>query len=351
MLIVMIINNNTIKSLILCALLFILTSCQQKTHTVSTHQLYVFGTLVEINVWHDNPEHVRLAIDEISDTFGLMHHQWHAWKPGRLHEINQSLRSGKSVALYPEEANFIQQTIYQSKLSEHLFNPVMGELIDLWGFHADEYPLLTPPPAMQSITHLLDEHLTVDVLSLDGLNLSSSNPRVWLDYGGIAKGYAVDRAIRILNQHDINNAIVNAGGDLRSIGSKGRSPWRIAIQSPTNWSMVAEIEVNQDEAIFTSGNYQRYKEFDGKRYSHIIDPRTGMPVNQIVSATVIADSGIAADAAATALVVAGSEQWQNTAKQMGIKQALIINENDVCFATKDMISRLEQLSIVCESIE
>ena len=182
------------------------------------------------------------------------------------------------------------------------------------------------------------------------MKISSNNPNLWLDFGGIAKGYAIDRAIKILSKHHINNAIINAGGDLRSIGSKGQTPWRIAIQSPTDWSMLAELVINGDESVFTSGNYQRYKEFDGQRYSHIINPNTGMPVAEIISATVVADNGIVADAAATALVVAG-DQWPLVAELMGIKQVLIINEQLQCLGSAAMIKRLENLSIDCQAVD
>jgi len=347
----MIINSilNIKRSLLLCVLF--LAACQQQTTAVSKHQLFVFGTLVEINIWHHDAKQTQQAVDEISDTFNTMHHQWHAWKSGRLSTINQALRAGQSIQVTVEEAEFIQQTIEQARLSDHLFNPVIGELIHLWGFHTDDYPLLTPPPSEAEIKRLVEQQLSVEDLSFDGLQLSSLKPSAWLDFGGIAKGYAVDRAIKILVNHDIANAIVNAGGDLRSIGSKDQTPWRVAIQSPTDWTLVAELLIDGDESVFTSGNYQRYKEFDGQRYAHIINPKTGLPVSEVVSATVISKTGIAADAAATALVVAGSDNWLKTAQQMGIDQVLIINDQQQCLGTSAMIKRLENLSMTCQALD
>lgn len=351
MLMIMIINTNINKLLTCLICVMLLSACSHPASQISEHQLYVFGTLVEINVWHHDDRQTQASIDQISDTFNAMHHQWHAWKPGRLTSINDSLRNGQTVFLNQEEADFLQATISYAQHSNHLFNPAIGELINLWGFHTDDYPLLTPPPAAAEIDHLLNQQLTVDLLKIDGLALSSDNPHIWLDFGGIAKGYAVDRAIQILQHHEINHAIVNAGGDLRSIGNKGETPWRIAIQSPTDWSMVAELLIEKDEAVFTSGNYQRYKEFDGQRYAHIINPKTGMPVVEVVSATVVAATGIHADAAATALVVAGTDGWPAIAKQMNIEQALIINDQMQCYGTQAMIKRLENLSMNCQSVD
>lgn len=342
--------NTYFNKFIFCGLsALFLAACTQPNEQVSKHQLLVFGTLVEINVWSNNLQKTQLAVDEISNTFNTMHHQWHAWKPGRLSEINRALRSSESTELNQEELEFIQQTIDLARQSKHHFNPAIGELIHLWGFHADDYPLLTPPPTEAEIKKLTDQQLTVDNLNLNGLQISSDNPHLWLDLGGIAKGYAIDRAVEILKKHQLNSAIINAGGDLRSIGSKGKIPWRVAIQSPSDWSMLAELVIKGDESVFTSGNYQRYKEFDGQRYSHIINPITGMPVKNIVSATVVADNGITADAAATALVVAG-DQWPVIAKQMGIEMALIINQQHQCMGTASMIARLENLTIDCQVV-
>lgn len=339
------------KILIFSLLLLFLTACQDQHKQSSTHQLFVFGTLVDISIWHNDTEQTQQAIDEISTLFNQMHHHWHAWKPGRLSEINQQLRAGHSVMLTAEESAFIKRSLELAAQSDYLFNPLIGELIHLWGFHTDDYPLLTPPPTDQQIQMLLKNPLFIDTIAFAQQSISSNNPHVWFDFGGIAKGYAVDQAIDILAKHGIDNAIVNAGGDLRSVGSKDAQPWRIAIQSPTDWSLVAELFITGDEAVFTSGNYQRYKEFDGQRYSHIISPQTGQPVNEVVSATVVAVDGVLADAAATALVVAGSNNWYQTAQKLGISQALIINDQQQCTATQAMLDRLQNLNLTCVAVD
>ena len=345
----MIINTNSIKVLIFFLTSLILSSCGPKESPLSQHQLYVFGTLVELSIWHPDPETTQNTVNEICAKFNQMHHHWHAWKPGRLQQINQQLRNGDSVELTPEEAHFVARTIALSRQSSHHFNPTIGALINLWGFHSDEYPLLTPPPDEAAIESLAQLNITVDDLTLNGTTLSSMQAEMWLDFGGIAKGYAVDLALDILQQHGINHAIVNAGGDLRVLGNKGGDAWQVAIQSPADWSLLGSLKLASGEAAFTSGNYQRYKEFDGQRYAHIIDPTSGWPVAEIVSATVVATDGITADAAATALVVAGSQHWPDVAKQMGIQYALVIDDSHHCSATPAMLDRLKNLQIACDS--
>lgn len=335
-----------IKKLITLLFFTFLYACHSQ-NSKTEQQLYVFGTIVNITIWHDNPAQTQQALTSVSDLFEQMHTQWHAWKPGRLHNINTKLRAGETVQLNQSETNFLKKVINLSRQSNHLFNPAIGELINKWGFHTDTYPITTPPPSTLDIQQLNNQHLSVDNLSLNQSTLSSDNRRIWLDFGGIAKGLAVDKAIQIIQQHGIENAIVNAGGDLRAIGHKQKRNWHIGIQSPTDKGVVAALDVLGNEAIFTSGNYQRYKEFDGQRYAHILDGRTGFPIKDILSVTVIAKDGITADAAATALAVAGLNGWRQAAERMGIKHVLMIAQNNQCQVTPDMLMRLRDVHLSC----
>jgi thiamine biosynthesis lipoprotein len=137
----------------------------------------------------------------------------------------------------------------------------------------------------------------------------------------------------------ITDALVNAGGDLRAIGSHGDRPWRIAIRDPRG-GVVGSLETGADEAIFTSGNYERFREDSEKRYPHILDPRNGWPVTELSSVTVIAGEGLLADAAATALIVAGPDEWKETARAMGLEQVLVVDANGKVFMTPRMAERV-----------
>lgn len=339
--------NTIVKKILFLLIFVIMTACQQDKNLTIKRQLFVFGTVVDVVMWTVDETAAQQALADISTQFNQMHMQWHAWKPGRLQEINQQLRQGRSVDLSPEEQHVLKTSLDLSASSKGHFNPLIGEIINLWGFHSDEYPLTTPPPTEEVIARLFNNAVGFEDIHWQGHQISSSNPHVWFDLGGVAKGHAVDLAIDIIKHHGIHHAIVNAGGDLRTLGQKGEKPWQIAIQSPKDWQALAVLEANNNEAIFTSGNYRRYKAFNGKRYAHIIDPHTYQPVSQIVSATVIAHDGMLADAAATALVVAGKD-WAKIANGMGIKEALVVDEHDRCFATQAMHKRLSQQTITCE---
>lgn len=130
-----------------------------------------------------------------------------------------------------------------------------------------------------------------------------------IDLGGIAKGYAVDKACQKLKEKGIVNALINAGGDIYALGTNQGNPWKIGIQDPGLLGGIIETQILIDEGMATSGDYEQFFEFGGKRYSHLIDPRTGYPVeNKIVSVSVITKNCTTADSLATAFSVMGVEE-------------------------------------------
>jgi thiamine biosynthesis lipoprotein len=321
----------------LLALLFAISACQNPPDRLTKKQYFIFGTIVEVLVWHNDKQLVDKALSDVETELNGMHSQWHAWKPGRLHEVNKALRNAQSFILTEEEARFIKLTAELSDKSLGNFNPAIGQLINLWGFHSDDYPITEPPPDKSDVLKYLEKMPVMTDITIENNQITSKNQQIWLDFGVVAKGYAIDKAINILKKHGVVNAIVNAGGDLRSIGSKGDKNWQVAIRKPNSEDVIAVISVQGDESIFTSGNYERYKEFDGKRYAHIINPKTGYGVEEIVSATVITDNGTKADAAATALIVAGTKDWHKVAQSMELDQVLLLKADGLCVATEKMM--------------
>ncbi|HET9679933.1 MAG TPA: FAD:protein FMN transferase, partial [Gammaproteobacteria bacterium] len=187
---------------------------------------------------------------------------------------------------------------------------------------------------------------SMDDLTIHDGVLSSNNPAVRLDFGAYAKGVAVKRAIAILRNYGIENAIANAGGDLQAIGhyqtGNESRPWRIGIRHPRKHDQVlASITLKPGEAVFTSGDYERYYEYHGKRYHHILDPATGYPARGVRSVTVIHTNPALADAASTALFVAGVDDWQNVAHAMGLRYVMLVDSQGVAHLTAPMHKRLQ----------
>lgn len=309
-------------------------------------EFFVFGTLLDVSLSGADKATAESEFFELQSMFQYMHKEWHAWEPGALTAINQAFSMGQTAVADQHIAHLIQQSQAYEQASDGRFNPAIGKLVGLWGFHTSDYPIHAPVPSAAEIEQLLaakpsSQDIQLHFIANDQWEVESSNPAVQLDFGGIAKGYAVDLAIERLRASSIEGAIVNAGGDLRAFGSNQGRAWRIAVQNPLG-GIIGIVETTGSEAVFTSGNYQRFGEDDsGFRYAHILDPRSGWPVGQVMSATVIADSGIFADAAATALVVAGLAEWSELAADMGLDCVLLTDEKGTVYMTQAMQSRLQ----------
>ncbi len=326
---------------VLCLLL--LSACQRDGE--QSAELYVFGTIVEIKLWGASPQEAGHAFAEIQRMFQAMHRDWHTWEPGRLVDINKAFSEGRSATADHDIVEMIRRSQVIEATTGGRFNPAIGGLVRLWGFHTSDYPIEGPPPSQAQIREILDLNPSSADIHINGLELSTDNPAVQLDFGGIAKGYAVDLTIARLRALGIDNAIVNAGGDLRAIGTHGDRPWRVAVRKPGGGN-VGSVQVEGDEAIFTSGNYERFRQDQLERYPHILDPATGWPARDIASVTVITDEGILADAAATALVVAGLARWPEVARALKLQQIAVVDENGTVYLTPAMEKRLQFISDV-----
>jgi len=312
-------------------------------------QLLALGTLVDISLWHVDEKLAEEAIQGIDSQLRQFHHHWHSWLPGRLHDINTALATGLDIELNDNELALLQHASQLAAQSEQLFNPAIGRLIGLWGFHSDNPE--GPPPPDSAIRKLLQQNPRMSDLVFSDHKLHSNNTAVQLDVGAFAKGYAIDQAITLLRQRGIDNAIVNAGGDLRAIGRHGQRPWRIGIRHPTRPGVIAAVEIQGDESVFTSGNYERFYDYQGQRYNHIIDPHTGYPSKHTLSVTVIHTDATTADAAATAMFIAGPEHWRAIARQMGIEQAMLIDDHLTVHMTREMAQRVELKQDLKSAIE
>lgn len=303
-------------------------------------RMLTFGTVMELEIIGVDRQKAQQAYQALQHDFQVMHKAWHAWEPGPVGRINEYIREGKPLAAPPSVLPLLKVSQTLAAKSDYLFDPGIGKLIELWGFHKSEFKPHAPPDEKE-IRAILDKHPSIRDIHIDGFHLSCGNPAVQLDFGAIGKGYGVDRAIEHLKAMGIGNAIVNAGGDLRAIGSRAGNPWRIAIRDPDGGGIFALLSVSGDESVFTSGNYERNFTWKGKLYHHIIDPRTGHPARGSASVTVIHSDATTADAAATALFVAGPKDWYRIARQMGIKYVLLIDTEGRAYMNPAMRERIK----------
>ena len=326
----------------LCASL-LLAGCGGRIHK---QQSYVFGTLVEITVYGEDQDKARRATDLVLRDFDRLHQTLHAWQPGPLESLNATLARaapGKPARamLSPELAAMLSDAARLSARSEGLFNPAIGDLVRLWGFHSDSFEPRLPDP--EAVARLVKARPGMSDIKLSGRELEAENPALRLDLGGYAKGYALDRAAAMLKDQGVRNALVNIGGNIIALGAKGGTPWKVGIQHPRRAGALATLELHDGEAIGTSGDYQRFFEVGGKRYCHLIDPRSGRPADQAQAVTVIARgprAGTLSDVASKPLFIAGPGEWRRLARKMGIDAALFVAADGRVGVTRAMQGRL-----------
>ncbi|MCP5142100.1 MAG: FAD:protein FMN transferase [Chromatiales bacterium] len=328
------------RKIILIGAIMGLTACS--SGPMEQRTLMVFGTLVEVMAATDDASAFSDAMSEIEQRFQTMHRDLHAWKPGMLVDLNNAIANGETFCVSDEIAELIRRSAEFEQLTGGRFNAAIGKLVGMWGFHTDEPVQGRAPPSFLDIAKVLEAKPSASDLSIDERNcVTSSNPMVALDFGGIAKGHAVNVAIDILRKHRIENALVNAGGDLRVIGMKHGRPWHIGIKNPFGEGAIGELDVLEDESVFTSGNYERFNDYEGVRYAHIIDPSTGRPVMGVASATVVHPDAVLADAVATAMVVAGVTRWKDLVAAFKLRQAMLVDEDGQIHTTTPLRERMK----------
>jgi thiamine biosynthesis lipoprotein len=301
---------------------------------------------VEVSIYGEDETRARQAVASIMQEFQRLHNLLHAWKPSALSEINTAFAQGKSIAITPEIEAMLRDAAQLSAQSDSLFNPAIGGLVKLWGFHADEFkPALPDTKQLAALVAAQAQMSDISFLTHNGsTTLKSRNRAVQLDLGGYAKGYALDRAVALLKQQGVHNALINIGGNVMALGTHGSRSWRVGIQHPRKPGPIATLELHDGEAIGTSGDYQRYFELNGKRYCHVIDPRNGQPVQGVEAVTVLthgARAGVLSDATSKPLFVAGADGWLGAAHKMLLDEALLIDTTGTVHLTAALQKRLE----------
>ena len=325
----------------------LLAGCAEQSAELPQQRIYAMGTWVDLSLRDADTVSASAIVAEIEALLMTLERDYYAWVPGQLAELNDKFHTGEPARVDAPMAELLTEAKRLSALSNGFFEPGLGALVELWGFHSSLESSQQPPSANE-IVQRLDAGARIAALRIDGQQIESSSRGLTIDLGGIAKGAAVDRIITLLLEREIAHALVNAGGDLRVIGrSSGRQDerfWRVGIRHPRETGLLGVIELKSGEAAFTSGDYERFYDYEGTRLHHILDPRTGYPVTHTQAVTVVAANGVTADAAATALFVAGPDRWRQVAGALDIDYALRVDASGELELTGPMRDRLIQAS-------
>jgi len=334
----------------LAALVFLLAACAKAP--LHHQESFVFGTRVEVLIAGLDEAQARPAAAAVLREFDRLHRTYHAWQASELSTLNEAIAVGKTLEVTPEMAALIADAQGIAAGGEQLFDPGIGGLIRMWGFQSDEFKAALPDPEL--LASWRAAHPGIADLQLDGLRVSSRNRSVALDFGGYLKVIALDQAADILRAQGVNNALINIGGNVLALGTKNGERWRVGIQHPRQPGPLATLELNDGEAVGTSGDYQRYFELDGKRYCHLLDPRTGAPAMHTQSLTVLITprpaAGTLSDAASKPLFIAGPE-WPALAKKLAIDQVLRIDAEGRLQVSSALHRRLEFVGAQAKMLE
>ncbi len=264
--------------------------------------------------------HIDTAVGEISRIEQLIS----SWDPAsQTSEINRNA-GNKPVKVDEELYQLIARAIGISKLTDGAFDITYASMDNIWRFDGSMIQMPSEEMIKKSVAKVGYQNLVLDE---QNRSVFLKNPGMKIGFGAIGKGYAADRAKALLIEKGVVSGIINASGDMNTWGKQRLGePWKVAITNPLDKNKAFALLPITDGAVVTSGNYEKFVTLNNKRYSHIIDPRTGYPSSGIVSVTVFAKKAELADALATSVFVMGKETGLNRINQLPKVECIIIDD-------------------------
>lgn len=289
------------------------------------------GTSYSIKYMSDSktlsPEQLQQEIDRKLEQ---VNDQMSTYRPNsELSRFNKIQKVNTAFPVSAATAKVVREAIRINRLTDGALDVTVGPLVNLWGFGPEGRPNVVPTDAEIAKRQ---EWVGIDNLAVENGALVKRIPELYVDLSAIAKGYGVDVVAEYLEAKNIDNYMVDIGGEVRTRGNNGENkPWRIAIEKPVAGSSQSTQEVIEPGrmAVATSGDYRNYFEQNGVRYSHTIDPKTGRPINhRLVSITVLDPSCMTADGLSTGLGVLGPERGMALANLLGIPVFMIVKTDE-----------------------
>ena len=292
----------------------------------------MMGTEVSVHLWSDDPEAGRRALEEVFQEASRIDRLMSTYRDeSEISKINREAAEGKVVA-GDELFGLIRRSLDISVLTHGAFDITYDSVGQHYDFRSRKRP---DAGTIEAERELIDYRL-VELEQATG-TVRFLEQGVRINLGGIAKGYVVERGIDILRHRGIRNAIVTAGGDSRLLGDRRGRPWMVGIRDPRNDGQVAISVPLVDEAISTSGDYERYFDEEGIRYHHIIRPSTGQPAGGVHSATVFGPDAVMTDALSTSVFVMGVERGLTLIGSLPDYESIVIDDGGKVFYSNGLM--------------
>jgi len=291
----------------------------------------VMGTDLVVEAIGPDPALLELALDAAVEEIRRVEDMMTTLRDSPLTRLVAA--AGQGPMRVPEElAALVARGKQIGELTGGAFDMTYAGVGRLWDFKRDP-PVIPDADAVAAALQFVDYRRVEVDLEANTITLPEG---MAVGLGGIAKGYGVDRAMAVLMEHGVEHALVNAGGDLKALGRKFGEPWRIAIRNPRNRDEPLAMIPVSNTCMVTSGNYERFFMVDGKRYHHVLDPRTGYPADGCTSVTVLAQDAAFAAALATALMVIGPEQGMELVEALPRVEALLVDMQGEIFTSSGL---------------
>jgi len=339
--------NALMAAIVVLFHIVLLAGCEVP-QTVFDDEINVLGTNARITIIGLSDAEAREAAVAVEQDLRKLDHVGYTFKPeGELYELNEAIARGGSMRVSPELKDLINTAKKMYTASGGLINPAAGELIALWEFHCeeqdcDESPF--PEEVRQLVVNKEKEVIgakpSMSDLIITGDVVSSVNPAVKLEFGGMIRGYALDKAREHLIKAGVQNAMIEIGGNIRSLGSRGDHPWWAPLWDEYSQHSNGYIELGENEALVTVRAYDRSMGRKDYVYRHMVDPRSGLPVSEIQFVTVLHEKALVANAAAAALLVAGLDDWAKVAEKMGVRSVMMVTRDGLIYTSTTMEERI-----------
>ncbi|MGM8225399.1 FAD:protein FMN transferase [Cellvibrio sp. ARAG 10.3] len=313
--------ESAVRTLLIVLVLFLSSPALANWHSDDQD---IMGTRVSVTLWAEDDATGKAAVKAVMDEMRRIDAEFSPYidtsQLSRANRLAPKASAAKPLSISPELTRLIDKSLYYSRVSGGAFDITFASLGRYYDYRAKL------KPSERQAEELLPA-INYEFVKLDKAagTLYFTHPKVYIDLGGIAKGYAVDRGIEILQQRGIAHANISAGGDSRVMGDKLGRPWIVGIKNPRAEDGVAIKLPLIDCAISTSGDYERYFiDSDGQRVHHILNPRTGKSTQGIASVSIIGPQGFDTDPLSTTVFVLGVEKGLELIEKMPGFDAIII---------------------------
>ncbi|MBI3561765.1 MAG: FAD:protein FMN transferase [Gammaproteobacteria bacterium] len=326
--------------LLCCAVILGLSACQRLPSASHSQQDFTaFGSRLEVELYAVAKSQQARIYPELGKDLEYLDFALHPWHAGSLGRTNTLMAAGGDFSSNVSVLPLLAMSKTLSLQSNELFNPAIGQLMALWGYHRDTPPQ-GPPPEDAKIKTLLALTPSMRDFTIQGVRIHNTNPAIRFDLTAVAKGYTLEKLTEHLRAMGVAHALLHTADNYKALGQAGTVPWTVTLTPPGIKALPLTLELHDNDALATVSNQDRAYDYQGKHYHSVIDPRNGYPADYYTSVSVLHSNATVADAAATAIFIAGPADWPKIAKQMGVEAVLLIDHQAKLQLTRAMYARL-----------